>query len=67
MARFRGEVPPLPAVLRERARQLHERVGPEACEARTRRPVIIGSLLLLGAAATMFSTVSWRDPSTASQ
>lgn len=58
IAALRTETPPLPAGLRARVRELRE-LGDS--EARTRRPLLIGSLLLLGAAATMFSTVSWPE------
>jgi anti-sigma factor RsiW len=68
MKSFRTDVPPMPESLHERARQLRE-----LCESATsppkttRRPVILGSLLLLGAAATMPAALSWRDTSTAHQ
>jgi anti-sigma factor RsiW len=68
MKSFRTDVPPMPASLHERARQLRE-----LCESTTspqkttRRPVIFGSLLLLGAAATMPAAISWRDTRTAHQ
>jgi anti-sigma factor RsiW len=59
---FRSDVPPLPSSLSETARQLHEARAAAALERRTtRRPVLIGSLLLLGAAATMFAGAPWSD------
>jgi len=61
MAGFRGDVPPLPASLHEAARHLSDHCEATARERRTRRPVIIGSLLLLGAAATMFAPVPLSD------
>ena len=64
---FRSEPPPLPAALRERARQLQELRQSPVSERRTRRPVIIGSLFLLGAAATMFAGAHWSDTSAAEQ
>jgi anti-sigma factor RsiW len=63
---FRSNMPAMPASLHERARHLHA-LCESATEQSTRRPVIIGSLLLLGAAATMFATVPWHDTSTAHQ
>lgn len=67
MIAFRSEVPPLPAALEERARNLRKRAESKAALGRTRRPVIIGSLLLLGAAATMYAAVPWGDAGTAKQ
>lgn len=64
---FRSDVPPMPASLREQARRLGDASGSATGERRMRRPVIIGSLLLLGAAATMFATVPWQDPGTANR
>jgi hypothetical protein len=58
---FRSDVPPLPESLIERARQLHELRAATARERRSRRPVLIGSLMLLGAVATMFAAVPWTD------
>ena len=67
MASFRSEVPPMPAALAERTRQLQDQCESKAAPDQSRRPVIIGSLLLLGAAATMFAVVPGQDASTASQ
>jgi hypothetical protein len=64
---FRSAVPPLPASLHERAEQLYEQRMLTAGERRTRRPVLIGSLFLLGAAASLFGTVPWSDTSPAEQ
>jgi hypothetical protein len=67
MTQFRCDVPPLPAALREHARRLQA-----ACESApppksTRRPLIFGSLFVLGAAATTFTAVAWRDASAANR
>jgi anti-sigma factor RsiW len=67
LSSFRTAVPPLPASLRERAQHLQHLCETTARERRTRRPVLIGSLLLLGAAASMFATAPWTDASTANQ
>ena len=65
---FRSDVPPLPSSLVDRAWQLHEARAAAALERRTtRRPVLIGSLLLLGAAATMFAPTPWSDVSPANR
>lgn len=65
VASFRSEVPPLPSSLHERAWQLQALRDSKASRRRTRRPIIVGSLLLLGAAATMFATVPFSDTSPA--
>lgn len=62
---FRSDTPPLPAALSERAWQLQELRQPPDRAGRSRRPVLIGSLLLLGAAATMFASAPWSDASAA--
>jgi hypothetical protein len=68
MKSFRADVPPMPESLYERARQLRDLCESNASPRKTsRRPVIFGSLLLLGAAATMSSAIPWRDASTAHQ
>jgi hypothetical protein len=67
LAQFRCDVPPLPASLRERARRLHAACESTATAKSTRRPLIFGSLLLLGGAATTLSAVSWRDASAANR
>lgn len=67
MAAFRSEVPELPASLQERARCLQSLCDTTARERRSRRPVLIGSLLLLGAAASLFTPVQWRDASATHQ
>lgn len=65
---FRTAVPAVPAALQERARHLHASCESANSPKSTRRPVIIGSLFLLGAAATtMFAVVPARETSTASQ
>lgn len=67
VASLRPEVPPLPAALAERVRNLQEPAESNAVPGHTRRPVIIGSLFLLGAAATMYAAVPWRDTGAARQ
>jgi hypothetical protein len=67
MASFRSEVPAMPASLQQQARELQERCDSGRAGTGTRRPVIIGSLFLLGAAATMFAAVPWSDTSTVNQ
>ena len=57
LATFRADVPALPASLQARAFQLHEQFAGARERRPTRRPVLIGSLFLLGAAATMFSVI----------
>ena len=64
---FRSAPPPMPASLHERARELREQRLIAAAERRTRRPVLIGSLLLLGAAASLFATVPLGDANAAEQ
>lgn len=64
---FRSEVPPMPASLRERARQIDGDSESTRRERASRRPLIIGSLLLLGAAATMFTAIPLRDSRAANQ
>jgi len=61
LASFRTDVPPVPASLQARARQLQDQFDARAAGRPTRRPVLIGSLLLLGAAATMFVAVPGPD------
>lgn len=58
---FRPKVPALPPGLVERALEIHEIRAAAARERRTRRPVIVGSLLAFGAIAAMFSGVPWRE------
>jgi hypothetical protein len=58
---FRSDVPPLPAALFERARQLHDLGVAAARERHLRRPVLVRSLMLLCAAATMFTAIPWGD------
>lgn len=58
---FRAEVPALPPALVERALELHEIRAAAARERRTRRPVIVGSLLAFGAIAAMLAGVPWRE------
>jgi hypothetical protein len=64
---FRTDVPPLPAALQDRARQLEDLRSAKAPASRSRRPLLIGGLLLIGAGATMFAAVPWGDTSTANQ
>jgi hypothetical protein len=65
IASFRSAVPAVPASLYERAWQLEALRESKLCRRRTRRPVLVGSLLLLGAAATMFTPVGISDASPA--
>jgi hypothetical protein len=67
VASFRAAVPPLPQALVERAAELHQARAAAALERRSRRPVIVGSLLLLGVAATMLAPIPWSDSSTANR
>jgi hypothetical protein len=67
LASFRDEVPPLPPALVERALELQQLRSAAALERRARRPVIIGSLLLLGVAASMLAPIPWSDSSTANR
>ena len=60
---FRTQIPPLPESLHARARDLEYLCEAKFRERRMRRPVLIGSLMLLGAAATLFAPVGWRDAS----
>jgi hypothetical protein len=64
IATFRADVPVLPDSLQARARQLQEQFDGKAEQRPTRRPILIGSLLLLGAAATMFTAIP-REEDTA--
>ena len=64
VAGFRADVPALPETLLARARQLEDQLDGSPQRSPTRRPVLIGSLLLLGAAATMFSVIP-REEDTA--
>jgi hypothetical protein len=61
VAAFRVDVPSLPAGLHECASQLQSRLETQSGRRPSRRPVLIGSLLLLGAAATMFAVVPGPD------
>lgn len=67
IAQFRTAVPPLPAALRERARRLEAACETTEAPKSTRRPLIFGSLFLLGATATTFTAVTWRDASAANR
>jgi hypothetical protein len=58
---FRVEVPALPPALVERALELHEIRAAAARERRSRRPVIVGSLMAFGAIAAMLAGVPWRE------
>jgi anti-sigma factor RsiW len=62
---FRAEVPPLPAALVERALELQQLRATAAVERRARRPVLVGSLLLLGVAASMLAPIPWSDSNAA--
>lgn len=62
---FRREVPPLPQALVERALELHGARAAAAFERRSRRPMLIGSLLLLGVAASMLAPIPWSDSNAA--
>jgi hypothetical protein len=61
VAAFRVNVPQLPAGLQECALQLQSRLEAQSARRPSRRPVLIGSLFLLGAAATMFAVVPGPD------
>lgn len=58
---FRAETPPLPTKLRERARQLEEAQAAAAARQVVRRPLIIGSLFLVGATAAMLAGLPVRE------
>jgi hypothetical protein len=62
---FRVAVPPLPQSLVDKALELHRLRAAAAYERRARRPVIVGSLLLLGVAASMLAPIPWSESSTA--
>ena len=61
VAALRSQVPALPAALAERIRNLHEGVESKRGPTRSRRPVIIGSLCLLAAAATLSAGLPWQE------
>jgi anti-sigma factor RsiW len=63
---LRSDVPPMPASLHERARRLHAACESAASPKVSRRPLIVGSLLLGGAAA-MFAAVPRFGARTVSQ
>jgi hypothetical protein len=58
---LRCEVPPLPPTLRARAQQLQDRAGVQTPRGSSRRPLLLGSLFLLGATASLFSVLPARD------
>ena len=62
LARFRADAPAMPAALEEQARRLHAACESAAPREVARRPFIIGGLLLLGCAATMYAAVPRIDP-----
>lgn len=55
LADFRSDVPQMPQMLHERAAQLQDICKVRVRQGSSRRPLIIGSLFLLGTAATMFA------------
>jgi len=61
-ASFRTDAPEMPASLEERARRLHAACQSAAPPQVARRPFIVGGLLLLGCAATMYAAVPRLDP-----
>lgn len=63
LATFRTDVPPMPAALEARVRQLEDARDADAGRRHLRRPLIIGSLFIVGATAAMFAGVSWRGGS----
>ena len=67
MARFRCGVPALPPALREQAHRLHAACESPAVRKSTRRPLLFGSLFVLGAAATAVTAFTWQDASAANQ
>ena len=62
VAEFRAAVPAMPSSLHERAWQLQALRDSKPRSARRRRPVIVGSLFLLAAAATWFTPVPDARP-----
>ena len=66
MTVFRPDTPPMPASLHEQVRRLRAVCEATTSPRSTRRPVIIGSLFLLGA-ATMFAAIPLRGTSTANR
>ncbi|MGD8339566.1 MAG: hypothetical protein PVH89_02220 [Gammaproteobacteria bacterium] len=60
---FRAEVPPVPAALRDLAWQLEEAAESKQGRGPSRRPVIIGSLLLFGVAASALLAPPWGGES----
>ena len=64
---MRCDVPTMPESLHERVRDLYASCESSIRLHRTRRPLIVGSLLLLGATATMFAGVPWREVDTERQ
>jgi hypothetical protein len=65
LASFRAGAPPLPEALVERAIEINRLRSAAVLERRARRPVIVGSLLLLGVAASMLAPIPWSDSGTA--
>jgi len=67
LARFRADVPALPPALREQARRLHAACETPVVRKSTRRPLLFGSLFVLGAAATTVTAFTWQDASAANR
>ena len=61
LAALRTVIPPLPTALAERARELAALDEVRTAPQRSRRPILLGSLFLLGSAATMLGAVGWRE------
>jgi anti-sigma factor RsiW len=57
---FRTEVPPLPASLYDKAAELEDACTPGAGSRRLRRPLILGSLFVLGATGAMLAGLPWN-------
>lgn len=67
VARFRSDVPALPAALREQALRIREACEAPALRRSTRRPLLFGGLFVLGAAATTVAAFTWQDASAANR
>jgi len=67
MARFRADVPALPPALREQALRIAAACESPVVRKSTRRPLLFGSLFVLGAAAATVTAFTWQDASAANR